>query len=382
MLMVSAMGESNFEQKLVNMIQQINVAVTNIRIYFLDHPEVTKRIDLALGEIGHFLSVRPKLTLIVYNNRLVVDKKPISFDSPHLTHFINLLTEKGIEYIIFQSGLTRKEFIELLTGLAKNEPIPIHRGKAIRCGKIKSGPEATSSGDEYQTGQMETNAADRFFGNQMESVAELYGNIKQSKDFHLPTLFDLSNAIIGCIQSNQYSFNMLASIRNSDEYTFTHVIDVCILTVSLAESLGFSGKQLHEIGIASLLHDVGKLHIPDAILNKPGKPTSEEWRIIQCHSIWGAMQIQKMKGVPKIAVLGALEHHIQYDGGGYPQLQENYKPSIVSQMIAVADTYDALRSNRPYQVPKSHEIAVGILTKGKGTSFNPLLVENFLRLIV
>lgn len=104
--MVSAMGESNFEQKLVNVIQQINVAVSNIRIYFGDHPEVTKHLDLAFGEIRHFLRAKPKLTFIVYNNKLVVDKKPISSNAPQLTHFINLLKEKGIEYILFRAGLT------------------------------------------------------------------------------------------------------------------------------------------------------------------------------------------------------------------------------------------------------------------------------------
>jgi len=374
------MGKSNFEQQLVNVIQQINVAVTKIRMYFWDHPEVTNHIDLAFGEIGHFLRVKPKLTFIVYNNRLVVDKKPISSDAPHLTHFIHLLTEKGIEYIIFQAGLTRKEFEKLLTGLSKNEPLPMEKWKAVRFGKIKRGQETTSSGDVYQIGQMETNARGLSWGNQMEAVVELYGNIKQSKSLHMPTLFDLANAVIGYIQSSQLPFKMLASIRSSDEYTFTHAIDVCILTVSQAESLGFSGKQLHEIGIASLLHDVGKLHIPDATLNKPDKPTPEEWRIIRCHPTWGAMQIQKMEGIPKVAVLGALEHHIRYDGGGYPQLQENYKPSIISQMIAVADTYDALRSNRPYEAPKSHEDAIGILKKEKGTNFNPFLVDNFLQL--
>jgi HD-GYP domain-containing protein (c-di-GMP phosphodiesterase class II) len=380
-LMGSAMGELNFEQKLVNVLRQINVAVANIRIYFGDHPEVAKHIDLAFGEIHHFLKVRPKLTFIIYNNRLVVDKKPISSDAPHLTHFINLLTEKGIEYLDFQAGLARKEFEDLLIGLAKKEPVPMEMGKAVRCGKIKCGPETIHSGEVGQLGQMETKEPELYFDNYMEAFGEVYGNIRQSKSFHLPTLFDLANAVITCIQSNQYPFKILASIRNSDEYTFTHAINVCILTVSLAESLGFSGKQLHEIGIASLLHDVGKLQIPDKILNKPGKPTPEEWRIIRWHPIWGAMQIQKMKGVPKIAALSALEHHMQYDGGGYPELQE-HKPSIVSQMIAIADTYDALRSNRPYQAPKSHEVAVGILAKERGTSFNPVIVDHFLRLTV
>ncbi|HMK65419.1 MAG TPA: HD domain-containing phosphohydrolase [Thermodesulfobacteriota bacterium] len=375
------MGASNFEQRLITVLQQINVAVANIRIYFWDHPEVTQRLDLAYGEIHHFLSIKPKLTLIVYNNRLVVDEKPILSDAPHITQFINLLTDKGIEYLRFQSGLTRKELEELLIGLAKNEPVSMQRGKAIRYGKIKNEPEGISGGDGYPMGEMDSHEPDLSLENEMETVIEFYGNIRQSKSLHVPTLFDLANTIIGYIQRNQYPFKMLTSIRNWDEYTFAHAINVCILTVSLAESLGFSGKQLHEIGIASLLHDVGKLCIPDAILNKNGKPTAEEWRIIRNHPLRGAMQLQKMKGVPKIAILGALEHHMQYDGGGYPQLPE-YKPSIVSQMIAIADTYDALRSNRPYQPSKSHEVAVGILTKEKGTRFEPFMVDHFIGLTV
>jgi HD-GYP domain-containing protein (c-di-GMP phosphodiesterase class II) len=126
---------------------------------------------------------------------------------------------------------------------------------------------------------------------------------------------------------------------------------------------------------------VGKIFLPDGILNKPGTLTAEERKITEKHPIKGAMRIMKLKGIPKIAILAAMEHHIKYDGTGYPKIKGEYTPNIVSQMIAIADTYDALRSSRVYQEAKSTEFAINTLISEKGKSFNPLLVHKFIQLI-
>ena len=108
--------------------------------------------------------------------------------------------------------------------------------------------------------------------------------------------------------------SLLASIKSSDEYTFTHVANVGILTMSQAETLGFKGEQLHQIGVASLLHDVGKLFIPDEILNKTSALTPEERKVIETHTVKGARYLMGLDGIPKVAVLAALEHHLKFDG--------------------------------------------------------------------
>ncbi|RZB32564.1 MAG: hypothetical protein SRB2_04256 [Desulfobacteraceae bacterium Eth-SRB2] len=154
-----------------------------------------------------------------------------------------------------------------------------------------------------------------------------------------------------------------------------------MLTMSQAESLGFKGEQLYEIGIAAVLHDSGKLFIPDEILNKPGRLTDNERSIIETHTVKGAQYILGLKNISKLAVLGALEHHIKYDGTGYPNISKKWKPNIVSQMIAIADVFDAMRSRRVYKDAKPVSLIVKILTQEKGTSFNPLLVDNFLKLL-
>jgi putative nucleotidyltransferase with HDIG domain len=174
---------------------------------------------------------------------------------------------------------------------------------------------------------------------------------------------------------------LLAEIKSNDEYTFTHSSNVGILAMSLAQHLGFNGHYLNKIGIAALLHDVGKTTTPDDILLKNGPLTKEERTVMEEHTINGAMYLMKLEGVNNLTILAALEHHIKYDGSGYPKIKGGGEPNIVSQIIAVADVYDALRSKRPYREPMSHDQIIMVMTNESGTTFNPYIIKCFLKLI-
>jgi HD-GYP domain-containing protein (c-di-GMP phosphodiesterase class II) len=151
--------------------------------------------------------------------------------------------------------------------------------------------------------------------------------------------------------------------------------------MSQAEALGFPGHHLYQIGIAAALHDVGKLFIAPDIINKPGKLTPTERKVIETHTVKGANYILGLNQIPKLAVLCALEHHMKYSGGGYPVMGNNWQPNVASQMIAIADVFDAMRSRRSYSEPKPMETIVKVLQEESGTTFNPQLVGNFLKLI-
>ena len=151
--------------------------------------------------------------------------------------------------------------------------------------------------------------------------------------------------------------------------------------MSQEEPLGFSGEHLHQIGVASLLHDVGKVLIPEELLNKPGKLSQDERKIIETHTVKGARYLMGIEGIPKLAVLCAMEHHLKYDGSGYPSMKGGWRPNIVSQLISIADVFDAMRSRRSYQGALPLQQITDVLSKGSGTSFNPQLVSHFFRLI-
>lgn len=216
---------------------------------------------------------------------------------------------------------------------------------------------------------------------ELDALKELYFSIKKHKKIDVRGVDEIVKNFIQGFRREMNPLSLLASLKSVHEYTFTHVTNVCILTMTQAESLGFHGEQLHQIGVASLLHDVGKVFIPEEILNKAGKLTQEERRIIETHTLKGARYLMGLEGIPKLAVLAALEHHLKYDGSGYPSIKGGWTPNIVSQMISVSDVFDAMRSKRSYQGALPMEQIADVLSKGRGTSFNPQLVDHFFRLI-
>jgi HD-GYP domain-containing protein (c-di-GMP phosphodiesterase class II) len=123
------------------------------------------------------------------------------------------------------------------------------------------------------------------------------------------------------------------------------------------------------------------LFIPEEIINKPGKLTADERKIIESHAVKGARYLVGLEGIPKLAVLAALEHHVKYDGTGYPTIKTGWKPNMVSQIISIADVFDAMRSKRSYQESNSMEKIEGVLRNGSGTAFNPHLVDHFLKMV-
>ena len=382
------MDSSDYDNKLLFGIAHLTAAVTNIQLYSKAHPQVQRYIDKAFTTLANVLINLPDPTFMLIGDDIVLNKKAIRSHTPHLNRFKHLLQSNGIEYLTFKAGLTKSELEIFILNLASSEIRSIKSQPSIRLGKVnlnsQNGQEGcltldATPGQRYASGQLEV--LDLFQQIPWDNFRELYLDIKKQKTANVTGIEGIVKSFIKGFTYGLKPLHMLASLKGADQYTFTHVVNVCLLTMAQAEVLGISGRKLFDVGIAAVLHDVGKLFVPDDILNKPGMLTKEERAIIETHSISGARYILKLSNVPELAILGALEHHIRYDGSGYPDLGEGWRPNIVSQMIAIADLFDAMRSRRPYQPPKPDSLIIKILRKESGSSFNPRLVHNFLRLI-
>lgn len=380
------MTDMDLRKHLDNLISRLNAAVFNAKIYFQDHPEVSRHIETLYEEIVSILGLKPFLTLVIVGDELVESGKPLKSDSTVSKQLISLLKEKGIEHLTFHRGILKTEVAQLVTSLAGKGESTIKSSSLLKLGKIMSQEaDGGSLGSFHEKTRPVPHIGDTGeFMDLRESLVDvknIYANFKQKKSASALMLGDIVSTFVNVFKKGQNPIKLLAMIRDADEYTFTHVVNVCILTMSQAESLGFEGDILYQIGIASMLHDVGKLFIPEEIIKKPGALTKEERVIIDGHVIKGALYVIGMKDVPKFAVLGALEHHIKYNGEGYPRIKGDYRPNVASQMIAISDAYDAMRSKRPYQEPKKEELIIKILTEERGKSYDPFLVDNFIRLL-
>ena len=173
----------------------------------------------------------------------------------------------------------------------------------------------------------------------------------------------------------------LLKLREFDEYTTTHCLNVSVLTMALAEHLGLGARDVRTFGVAGLLHDLGKVRIPLEILNKPGKLTDEERKVMQGHTVEGARLIITSDRELDLAAAVAYEHHIMINGGGYPTCHYHRDCHQASKLVHVCDVYDALRTNRPYRGAWESERVLGYIEEKAGTEFDKEIAEKFVSMM-
>jgi putative nucleotidyltransferase with HDIG domain len=173
----------------------------------------------------------------------------------------------------------------------------------------------------------------------------------------------------------------LLQLKNFDQYTTTHSLNVSVLSMGVAESIGCRKAEVRALGMAGLLHDIGKIKIPIQILTKPGTLSTDERRIINKHPIDGAKMILQSDDALDIAAVVAYEHHIMLDGGGYPTPHYGRDTALASRLVHVCDVYDALRTKRPYRDAWESETVLKYLLDHSGTEFDPDLVQAFIAMM-
>jgi HD-GYP domain-containing protein (c-di-GMP phosphodiesterase class II) len=403
------MAEYDLYEGTSRVIAQLTAAITNASLYSPSHTQVAQHRDKAYAILTELFRVQQDVTVIVVGNDLVAANRTFPVSS-FVDNFVRMMKKKGVERLTFTASLSKEELQNLIRDLASLDAASIRSSAGVKLGKVEvrimqhdgqagaAAAGAGTSGVGAMPGEQGSHPPAEADGGtkvpaavyeellalntaELENLKELYLNVKKHKRINVQGVDDMVKGFIRGFRQELNPLSLLASLKSVHEYTFTHVTNVCILTMSLAESLGFRGENLHQMGVASLLHDVGKLFIPEEILNKAGKLSQDERAIIETHTVKGARYLLGLEGIPKLAVITALEHHLKYDGTGYPSIKGGWTPNIGSQIICVADVFDAMRSKRSYQEAMPIIKIEEIMRKGSGKSFNPVLIDHFMKLV-
>jgi putative nucleotidyltransferase with HDIG domain len=171
----------------------------------------------------------------------------------------------------------------------------------------------------------------------------------------------------------------LLQLKEFDQYTTAHSLNVSVLSMALAEALGYGPKQVRAVGVAGLLHDIGKVSIPIEVLTKPGKLTDQERELMNQHPVEGARIILRSGDEMELAATVAYEHHIMINGGGYPTLHYPRESGTASRLVHVCDVYDALCTRRPYREAWSSDQSIAYLESRVGLEFDADMVATFVR---
>lgn len=192
----------------------------------------------------------------------------------------------------------------------------------------------------------------------------------------------IKGIIMGIVDEVQFNSNVkinIVDLRTYDDYTFSHSINVSVLSVVVGTVLGLSKNELNELALGALIHDIGKVFCDKNIINKPGKLTPEEYEEIKRHSERGYNYLYSSKTIPESSKLAVLTHHEQYNGFGYPDKRESDAIPLFGRIISVVDVYDALTSDRAYRKAMLPSQAFEYILSGYNTMFDPEIVEAFIK---
>jgi len=247
---------------------------------------------------------------------------------------------------------------------------------AIRFGGVTLDPDEAEAEEEVLRDPLAISLEE-----EAEVIQWLHGEI----DLHGVVPADEAAAVVKLLSVAMHSEHdvvvPLVQLKSVDQYTTSHSINVSCLSMALAEHLNFVSSDVRTIGEAALLHDVGKTKIPLEVLNKKGKLTDSEWKLIQSHTVEGARILLASGAGMELAATVAYEHHLSFNGEGYPELTYPRQTHEVSRLIQVCDVYDALRTRRPFRPPWPAARTIKFLEEKAGTHLDPDYVPSFIRMI-
>lgn len=218
----------------------------------------------------------------------------------------------------------------------------------------------------------------------VKSIKLLYSNMEKgskSMSRNVQGLTQLVHEMIDAITSNRNLLINMFDLKVFDDYTYYHCVNVGVISLIMGTYLGMGRKELYNLALAAILHDIGKVFIPINILNKPGILTPVEMKTMQSHSQKGYEFIKNNADVPASVYVGVLQHHEKYDGSGYPLGFHKDEIGLFGRIISIADVYDALTSNRPYRKALVPSEAVEYIMGSGGSLFDPDMAKTFVSLV-
>ncbi len=361
------------------LLRRFASGVRAAQLYSADHPLLGRNIEGLLSALTALLEHQPSVAIGIVGNQLVVADTPMPKASAGMAELIKRLRDHGIERIAFDRGVTADEanaFVHAIAALgskATGEHAP--HFPHIHVGRIHTE-------DKRNDGIASDMAAIRQLYSTAVASAEMVWDSAATEEMpDVPAALQTVGGLAEAVTQNRTALVALTAMRNYDNYTFTHMVNVSILTMGQARALGIEGRLLREFGLSALMHDIGKVRTPKEILNKPDKLTDEEFAIMRRHVVDGAEILRRTPEMPILAPVVAFEHHLRLDGTGYPFGAKRQSLNVGTMLCSISDVYDAMRSQRAYQQAFPTDRILAVLKRNDGTQFDQHLVRRFVQLL-
>ncbi len=373
-------------------------ALRALKLYPLENATTQRALDDLLASARALLDRELSIQVRLAGDFIFVNQTRLRLELDNYASFSHILTmfrAFEIGTLRIQQGVERREFQSLLgillnlgarpdTG-ARFDELQERLAQAVVQNlevERELGEDAEESQDDQQKRR---EVAKRTYSQGVAVTKDVIASMRFGRAANLRRVKRAVQLIVDQVLNNETSIMGLTTIRDYDEYTFTHSVNVCIFAVALGKKLGFSRIQLYDLGLTALMHDVGKARIPLDILNKTSGLDEREWRVMQAHPWYGTLTLFEMRGyeeTPYRSILVAHEHHMKTDLTGYPKTVRPRRLGLFSRIVSVADGFDAATTRRSYQtVPIEPDQVLREMWENPRRGYDPVIVKGLINLI-
>jgi len=377
------------------LINQLQVLMRTSQIHDIGNVALARPVTNLMNALDSLFKAESEFTLKLKGEYLYLDDARIRYDIEDMVSYdfmVKGLREKKIGSLSFQSPVTPddlKIFAYTYEAFSPPEEDPSDELNSMLEGKgvksIWSGPVLEAEPPRLDVVTDKRKMAKKTYFQAVSVSKGIMNSIKSEQPTHLKKVKRVIQKIVDIILEEESSLMSLTTIKDFDEYTYNHCVNVSILAMTIGQKLGFDKNMLTKLGIAALFHDIGKVDIPIEVLNKPGAFTDTEWETMRQHPVMGVKAISKIRGLNEMAassMVVAFEHHIFFDMTGYPPTKVKKLPNFMSRIVSIADQYDSMTSARVYsRIPYSPDKALSLMMERSGVQLDPLLFKIFTNII-
>lgn len=372
----------------------LSAAQRSASLYPENHPVLAESVEALHASISELVGREESAVFNFHKGSIFFGDVVLPQESIMHSRLAASAKQQRVGSITFLPGVAKEELGALVTLLNRDEEASktqdatdwlLARGVAhVAVAAVSEiaerdaeGEEGEGGADPHRVGQ-EASEVYRMTVGAMRALEE---QVRGGKAMEIAQARRLSDAMLDLMLQDRGAVIALATIKSHDEYTLFHSLNVMILSIGLGTMLPLETDQLRELGLSALLHDIGKITVPQEILQKPGPLTTDEWKAMRRHPSNGAHLLDGLEGGAKATMVVAFEHHMRHDLQGYPQPFDRQQLHLFSRIVAVADAYDAMTTMRAYRAPLRPDKAVAVLLRESRRAFDPTLVKVFINML-
>ncbi len=370
---MSAVQKTKLAEEL---LRRLAAGLRAVQLYAPTHPLVGRSITALAETLQLALTPSPSIAVGIVGDDLVVGDLPVPRAGENMAKLIGQLQDAGIERIVFDRGVTPaelSEFVQKVGGRDARETSKTLALTHVRVGRLQV--------DKGEASAVEMKDYRRLYNEAVSVARRLWDSAESEGMPDADASWNVVDSLAEEVSHNRTALLALTALKSYDSYTFTHMVNVSILTMGQARGLGIEGALLREIGLAALMHDIGKVRTPSDILNKTEKLTDREFEILRRHTVDGSEILRRTPSLPTLAPIVAFEHHLRLDGTGYPVGVSRPSLNLGTMLCGIADVYDAMRSQRVYQEAFPTDRILAVLQRNDGKQFDQNLVRRFVQLV-